>query len=154
MNQNPSINRKIQNYQKFVKEHSPKTNLALQMGKAFLVGGIICCLGQFIMNTAQNSFSLSAEIAANWCSVLLILLSALLTGTHLYAGIVKFGGAGALVPITGFANSVVSSAMEYKVEGQVFGIGCKIFTIAGPVILYGVLTSWGLGLLYWLFSLL
>ena len=64
------------------------------------------------------------------------------------------GGAGALVPITGFANSVVSSAMEYKVEGQVFGIGCKIFTIAGPVILYGVLTSWGLGLLYWLFSLL
>ena len=62
MNQNPSINRKIQNYQKFVKEHSPKTNLALQMGKAFLVGGIICCLGQFIMNTAQNNFSLSAEM--------------------------------------------------------------------------------------------
>lgn len=152
--QKNNTNKKMKDYQQYVKDHSPKTNLALQMGKAFLVGGIICCLGQFITNTATDRFSLSAEIAGNWCSVILILISAILTGTHLYGSIVKFGGAGALVPITGFANSVVASAMEYKVEGQVFGIGCKIFTIAGPVILYGVLTSWTLGLLYWIYSLL
>ena len=76
--------------------------------------------------------------------------SALLTGFNLYGRLVKWGGAGALVPITGFANSVVASAIEYKTEGQVYGIGCKIFTIAGPVILYGIVTSWGLGILYWL----
>ncbi len=73
----------------------------------------------------------------------------LLTGFNWFGSIVKFGGAGALVPITGFANSMVSPAIEYKKEGQVFGIGCKIFTIAGPVILYGIFTSWGLGLVYW-----
>ena len=78
------------------------------------------------------------------------MISALLTGFNLYGRLVKWGGAGALVPITGFANSVVASAIEYKTEGQVYGIGCKIFTIAGPVILYGIVTSWGLGILYWL----
>ena len=90
------------------------------------------------------------EAAGTWCSILLILLSVLLTGFNVYPSIAKWGGAGALVPITGFANGVASSAIEYKKEGQVFGIGCKIFTIAGPVILYGVFTSWVVGLLYWL----
>ena len=92
----------------------------------------------------------SQETAGTWCSILLILLSVLLTGFNVYPSIAKWGGAGALVPITGFANGVASSAIEYKKEGQVFGIGCKIFTIAGPVILYGVFTSWVVGLLYWL----
>ena len=140
---------KIQEYQEYVKENSPKTNLPLQMGKAFLTGGIICCVGQFIVNIAINNFGIEKDIAASWCSMILILMSALLTGFNLYGRIVKWGGAGALVPITGFANSVVSSAIEYKTEGQVFGIGCKIFTIAGPVILYGIFTSWCLGLVYW-----
>ncbi len=79
----------------------------------------------------------------------LILASIVLTGLNVYPKIVKWGGAGALVPITGFANSVVAPAIEYKAEGQVFGIGCKIFTIAGPVILYGILSSWVLGVIYW-----
>lgn len=141
---------KIEEYQEYVKQNSPKTNLPLQMGKAFVMGGIICCVGQLISNIAMENFGLDKETAAAWCSMLLILLSALLTGFNLYGKLVKWGGAGALVPITGFANSVVASAIEYKTEGQVFGIGCKIFTIAGPVILYGITTSWCLGFIYWI----
>ena len=140
---------KEKEYQEYVKKLSPKTNLPIQMGKAFIMGGIICCVGQFIINTATNQFGLDKDTAGAWCSVILIFISAVLTGFNLYGGLVKWGGAGALVPITGFANSVVSSAIEYKTEGQVFGIGCKIFTIAGPVILYGIVTSWVLGLVYW-----
>ena len=141
---------KKEEYQEYVRQNSPKTNLPLQMGKAFIMGGIICCVGQFIVNMAADRFGIEKETAAGWCSMLLILLSALLTGFNLYGKLVKWGGAGALVPITGFANSVVASAIEYKTEGQVFGIGCKIFTIAGPVILYGIFTSWCLGVVYWL----
>ena len=90
------------------------------------------------------------NMAGSFCSLILVLASVLLTGFNLYSSIVKFGGAGALVPITGFANSVAAPAVEFKKEGQVFGIGCKIFTIAGPVILYGIFTSWLLGLFYWI----
>ncbi len=145
---------KIREYQDYVKQNSPKPGLPLQMGKAFVMGGAICCLGQLIVNIAMNIWGLDKDTAASWCSLLLILLSALLTGFNLYGRLVKWGGAGALVPITGFANSVVASAIEYKTEGQVFGIGCKIFTIAGPVILYGIFTSWCLGFIYWLGTLL
>ena len=120
------------------------------MAKAFLVGGVICIIGQCILNYATNTLGLDKETAGGWCSLLLILASILLTGFNIYPSIVKFGGAGALVPITGFANSVAAPAIEFKKEGQVFGIGCKIFTIAGPVILYGIFTSWALGLGYWL----
>ncbi|MDE5698865.1 MAG: SpoVA/SpoVAEb family sporulation membrane protein [Lachnospiraceae bacterium] len=141
---------KKEEYQEYVRQNSPKTNLPLQMAKAFVMGGIICCVGQFIVNMAADQFGIEKETAAGWCSMILILLSALLTGFNLYGKLVKWGGAGALVPITGFANSVVASAIEYKTEGQVYGIGCKIFTIAGPVILYGIVTSWALGLIYWL----
>ena len=90
------------------------------------------------------------QTAASWCSLILVFFSALLTGLNLYPGIVKWGGAGALVPITGFANSVAAPAIEFKKEGQVFGVGCKIFTIAGPVILYGVFSTWVLGFFYWM----
>ncbi|MCM1183702.1 MAG: SpoVA/SpoVAEb family sporulation membrane protein [Roseburia sp.] len=145
---------KIKEYQDYVEKNSPKTNLPVQMAKAFVMGGVICCIGQFIVATAQGQFGIDKETAASWCSMLLILLSALLTGFNLYGGLVKWGGAGALVPITGFANSVVASAIEYKTEGQVFGIGCKIFTIAGPVILYGIFTSWLLGVVYWVGKLM
>ena len=141
---------KKEEYQEYVRQNSPKTNLPLQMGKAFIMGGIFCCVGQLIVNMAADQFGIEKETAAAWCSVILILLSAVLTGFNLYGKLVKWGGPGALVPITGFANSVVASAIEYKTEGQVYGIGCKIFTIAGPVILYGIVTSWGLGLIYWL----
>ena len=90
------------------------------------------------------------DAAGSLCSLILVLLSVILTGFNIYPSIVKWGGAGALVPITGFANSVAAPAIEFKKEGQVFGVGCKIFTIAGPVILYGVFTSWALGVVYWI----
>ncbi len=139
-----------QEYQDYVKEMTPAHNIWIQMVKAFLVGGIICVIGQFILNYCTNTLGMEKEIAGSWCSLLLILASVVLTGFNIYPSIVKFGGAGALVPITGFANSVAAPAIEFKREGQVLGIGCKIFTIAGPVILYGIFTSWVLGLGYWL----
>ena len=151
MVENVNLNKKsAKEYEKYVNSVTPKHNIWCQMGKAFLVGGLICVLGQFIVNTATNSYGLNKEDSSAWCSLILIALSALLTGLNVYPCIVKWGGAGALVPITGFANSVVSPAIEFKKEGWVFGVGCKIFTIAGPVILYGIFTSWVLGLIYWL----
>lgn len=142
--------RQKQAYNEYVKEVTPTHNLWLQMLKAFLVGGIICCIGQFILNTAVN-MGIDKQSAGSWCSLILVFASALLTGLGVYSKLVKWGGAGALVPITGFANSVASCAVEYSVEGQVFGVGSKIFTIAGPVILYGVFVSWVLGLGYWIY---
>lgn len=143
-----------QEYAKYVKEVTPTHNLGLQMLKAFLMGGLICVLGQFLLNTGMERFGLEQEEAGSWCSLILVFLSVLLTGLNIYPKLVKWGGAGALVPITGFANSVAATAIEYKAEGQVFGIGCKIFTIAGPVILYGMFSSWLLGLIYWILTLL
>lgn len=140
---------KEQDYRQHVDQVTPKYSLALRMVKAFVTGGIICLLGQLILNYATNTMGLDKDTAGSWCSMLLVLLSVLMTGFNLYPKLVEWGGAGALVPITGFANSVASAAIEYQKEGQVFGIGCKIFTIAGPVILYGIFTSWVLGLLYW-----
>lgn len=141
-----------QQYQEYVKQVTPTHNLLKEVGKAFLTGGLICVLGQFLQNTGLN-IGMDQKIASTWCSILLVLLSVLLTGFNIYPSIAKWGGAGALVPITGFANGIASSAIEYKKEGQVFGIGSKIFTIAGPVILYGVFTSWILGLIYWVITL-
>ena len=140
--------RQQKEYEKYVKEVTPPHNLWLQMLKAFVTGGIICCIGQFILNYAGN-MGLDKQTAGSWCSLILVFLSVVLTGFGLYPKIVKWGGAGALVPITGFANGVAAPAIEYKSEGQVFGIGCKIFTIAGPVILYGILASWVLGIIYY-----
>ena len=146
------MEQKEKEYQEYVEQISPKTNLPLQMAKAFVTGGVICCVGQFIINMASNQFGLDKDTAASWCSVILIFMSAVLTGLNLYGGIVKWGGAGALVPITGFANGVCAPAIEFQKEGQVFGIGCKIFTIAGPVILYGIFSSWVLGVIYYIMS--
>ncbi len=136
-------------YQEYIKEVTPTHNIWSQMLHAFIVGGIICTIGQFILNYCSDTLGMDKETAGSWCALILILLSIILTGLNIYPRIVKWGGAGALVPITGFANSVASCAIEFKKEGQVFGIGCKIFTIAGPVILYGIVTSWLLGLIYW-----
>jgi stage V sporulation protein AC len=145
--------KKQQEYQKYVKQVTPTHNLFLNMGKAFVTGGAICVVGQVFLNLGKKA-GLDQDGASAWCSILLVLLSVLMTGWNVYPKLAKFGGAGTLVPITGFANSVAAPAIEYKKEGQVFGIGCKIFTIAGPVILYGILTSWGLGLIYWLYGLI
>lgn len=144
---------KQKEYEAYVKKVTPAHSLPLNMVKAFFTGGIICTLGQFILNTAKSMGS-DKEAAGTWCSVILILFSVLLTGFNLYSKIGKFGGAGGLVPVTGFANSVASSAIEFQAEGQVFGIGCKIFTIAGPVILYGLLSSWILGIFYYILKIM
>lgn len=141
-------------YEEYVKTITPTHNLYLQMLKAFITGGIICVIGQVLLNFASNQMGMDKEAAGSFCSLVLVLISVLLTGFNIYPSIVKFGGAGALVPITGFANSVAAPAVEFKKEGQVFGIGCKIFTIAGPVILYGIFTSWLLGLIYWICKVL
>ena len=135
-------------YNDYVKQVTPTHNLWWNMAKAFVTGGIICCIGQFILNVCEN-YGLDQKTSGSWCSMLLILLSVLLTGLNLYPSIANWGGAGALVPITGFANGVAAPAIEFQKEGHVFGIGCKIFTIAGPVILYGIFSSWVLGLIYW-----
>ncbi len=136
-------------YQDYIDRITPVHNFWLQLCNAFVCGGIICVIGQLIMNVAV-SMGQDMDTAGTICSIILILISAFLTGFNLYPSIVKWGGAGALVPITGFANSVAAPAIENQVQGQVFGIGATIFTIAGPVILYGVLSSWVLGLIYWL----
>lgn len=140
-------------YQQKVQEVTPTHNLGLQMLKAFIVGGIICVIGQGILNfcTARG---LDKDTAGSWCALILILISVLLTGFNLYPSIAKFAGAGIVVPITGFANSVAAAAIEFKKEGHVFGTGAKIFTIAGPVILFGIFASWVLGLFYYIWKLL
>lgn len=135
-------------YNQYVEQVTPKHNPWVNIAWAFAVGGAICTLGQGLMNLYRK-LGAGKEDAALYVTITLVFLSALFTGLNLYQKLTKYAGAGSVVPITGFANSVAASAIEYSKEGQVFGIGCKIFTIAGPVILYGILTSWGLGLLYW-----
>lgn len=135
-------------YENYVKTKTPVHNLWYNMAKAFLVGGIICLIGQCILNYCKK-LGLDQEMSGNWTSLILILISIILTGLGVYQKLADWAGAGTLVPITGFANSVAAPAIEYKKEGQVFGVGCKIFTIAGPVILYGVFATWVLGLFYW-----
>ena len=138
-----------QAYQEYVKQVTPKHNVILNCLKAFVTGGVICTVGQAILNAGQ-ALGMNAETAAGWCAMLLVLISIIMTAMGWYQPLAKFGGAGTLVPITGFANSVAAPAIEFQKEGQVFGIGCKIFNIAGPVILYGIFTSWVLGVIYWL----
>lgn len=136
-------------YKQYVKKKTPVHSLPVNMFRAFITGGIICTIGQFILNYCQE-LGMNKETSGGWTSIILILISVLLTGFNIYPRIAKWGGAGALVPITGFANSVAAPAIEYQKEGQVMGIGCKIFTIAGPVILYGIFISWVLGVIYWI----
>ena len=142
--------KKNQEYNEYVKQVTPTHSLPANMAKAFVLGGVICLIGQFILNIAVNNFGLDKETAGSWCSMLLVLTSVILTGCNIYPSLANWGGAGALVPITGFANSVAAPAIEFQKEGQVFGIGCKIFTISGPVILYGIFSSWLLGMIYWI----
>lgn len=140
---------KQEQYKAYVEEKTPKSNLYMNMVRAFITGGVICVVGQAILNFCKNQ-GLSETNAGAWTSLILVLISVLLTAFNVYGKLAQWGGAGALVPITGFANSVAAPAIEYQKEGQIFGIGCKIFTIAGPVILYGIFTSWALGVIYWI----
>ena len=137
-------------YQKEVAARAPKSPAAMQILKAFLVGGLICMLGQGIHDIAVL-LSLSDKDASTVSSMTLIFLTALLTGIGVFDRIASFAGAGTVVPITGFANSIVSPAMEYRPEGFVLGVGAKMFTIAGPVLVYGVAASVLVGLISLLF---
>lgn len=139
-------------YNTYVKQISPASPLAMDMVKAFVSGGLICCVGQLILNL-YLSFGLEQENAATASSITLVLLGAALTGLGIYDRMARFSGAGTLVPITGFANSVVAPALEFKTEGFVTGTAAKMFVIAGPVIVFGISASVVYGLILVLFGL-
>lgn len=139
-------------YEKMVADMAPKSPIGKDCLIAFLVGGLICLLGQLIMD-GYAALGLDKESSSTATSMTLIALSALFTGLSLYDDLARHAGAGTLVPITGFANAISSAAVEFKTEGFVLGVGAKIFTIAGPVILYGVSASTVYGLIYWITTL-
>lgn len=136
-------------YSEMVKKSSPNSPIITNCIKAFIVGGIICCLGQLINNICKN-YGFSTEESSTYTSMILILIASILTGLGLYSKIGKFAGAGSIVPITGFSNSVTAPAIEFKKEGFILGLGAKIFIVAGPVILYGTLTSVIVGIIYYI----
>lgn len=137
-------------YEQMVQKTSPRPNLTINCLKAFAIGGAICTFGQ-VINNLYRYWGMNKIDAGTMTSVTLIFLGALFTGLDIYDAIGNFAGAGSVIPITGFANSIVASAIEYKKEGYILGVGAKMFTIAGPVIVYGVISSVLVGLIYWLF---
>ena len=139
-------------YGKLVQKMSPNSPMGKDCLNAFWIGGLICTLGQVFVNW-YGGVGLSKSDAGTAASMTLVALSALLTGLSLYDNIAKFGGAGTLVPITGFANAIAAPAVEFKTEGFVLGVGAKMFTIAGPVIVYGVSASVVYGFVYWITTL-
>jgi stage V sporulation protein AC len=136
-------------YRKYVEKKSPRSKLAKNVIKAFVVGGLICMLGQFISNMI-SSRGVEKDIVSSITSVIMIFLGAFFTGLNIYDELGKFAGAGSIVPITGFANSIVSPAMEFKTEGYVMGVGAKMFVVAGPVLVYGISASVAAGIIYFL----
>ena len=139
-------------YAKLVEDMSPKSPIWKDCLNAFWIGGLICAIGQLILN-GYLALGLEKEAAGTAMSMTLVAISALLTGLSVYDDIAKHAGAGTLVPITGFANAISAPAVEFKTEGFILGVGAKIFTIAGPVILYGVSASVVYGLIYWITTL-
>ena len=140
-------------YGKLVKDMAPKSPIFKDCLFAFLIGGLICAIGQAFLNL-YTYLGLAETDAGTATSMTLVAISAILTGFGLYDNIAKYAGAGTLVPITGFANAVVSPAIEFKTEGFILGVGAKMFTIAGPVIVYGVSASVVYGIIYWLCTLM
>ena len=140
-------------YKEYVEKHSPRSPVGRNLLHAFIVGGLICTLGQLLM-ALYTELGADKDAAATACSITLVFMGALLTGLGVYDDLAKFAGAGTLVPITGFANSVVAPALEFKSEGFITGTAAKMFVIAGPVIVYGVSASVIYGLIYWLAGLL
>ncbi len=149
MSNNPTET--VKDYQNYVDKKSPNSPILKNCFNAFWVGGLICSIGQIIMGVCKSR-GLSTEISGTVVSILLIAISAFLTGLNIFNKIGKFAGAGSLVPITGFANSIVAPAMEYKSEGYVMGVGGKMFTVAGPVLVFGISTSIIVGIIYLIFN--
>lgn len=138
-------------YQKYVEKKSPNSPILKNCFNAFWVGGLICTIGQVIMNICKER-GFDQALSGTIVSIILIGISAFLTGLNLFNRIGKFAGAGSLIPITGFANSIVSPAMEYKSEGYVMGVGGKMFTVAGPVLVFGISASIIVGIIYLIFN--
>ena len=138
-------------YQEYVDKKSPNSPILKNCFNAFWVGGLICTIGQIIMQICKTS-GLDEATSGTIVSIILITLSAFLTSLNIFNKIGKFAGAGSLVPITGFANSIVAPSIEYKSEGYVMGVGSKMFTIAGPVLVFGICSSIIVGILYFIFN--
>ncbi len=138
-------------YQNMVDKKSPPSHLLRNLLAAFFTGGVICAVGQVVIIITKN-FGADKDTVASVTSIVMIFLGAFLTGINVYDDIGKFGGAGASVPITGFSNSIVSPAMEYKKEGYIMGVGAKMFLIAGPVLVYGIFSSVIAGILYFIWK--
>lgn len=141
-----------QAYQERVNERMPRSKTPQACLKAFWTGGLICCIGQAIADALRSMFVMTTTEISSWTAIILVFIAALLTGLGLYDRIGKYAGAGSVVPITGFSNSMVSPAIEFKQEGYVMGVGAKMFSIAGPVLVYGTSASIIAGLLYLLFQ--
>ena len=139
-------------YNSLVKEMSPKSPIVKDCRNAFVIGGLICTVGQVFLNL-YTKLGLEKQDASTAASMTLVAISALLTGLSLYDNLAKHAGAGTLVPITGFANAIAAPAVEFKTEGFILGVGAKMFTIAGPVIVYGVSAGVVYGLIYWITTL-
>ena len=142
-----------QTYAKFADAHAPRSPIGKNCLFAFLVGGGICTLGQFLKDIFQNFCSFDEKMAGTLTSVSLVFIAVILTALGIFDNIAKHAGAGTLVPITGFANAVVSPAIDSHAEGLVLGVGAKIFTVAGPVLLYGTLAGFIYGIIYWICKL-
>jgi stage V sporulation protein AC len=138
-------------YEKFIKDKVPKPNVFANSVKAFIVGGLICDVGQFFNNILKGA-GLDKDGVSSANAIILVFLGAFLTGLGIYDRLGKYAGAGSIVPITGFSNSIVSPAMEFKREGYVFGVGARMFTVAGPVLVFGISTSVIVGIIYYLFK--
>lgn len=149
---NSNVNMSNEEYSNLVDAKAEKSKLGKNIFMAFLVGGIICCIGQLIANIAMN-FGIQKQDASLIATIILIFLGAFLTALNLYAKIGKVAGAGSIVPITGFSNSIVAPAIEFKTEGYILGLGANMFKVAGPVLVYGITTSVIVGFIYWIIKL-
>ena len=147
----PQRQQQLDRYKQLVNRMSPKSDMAKGLLRAFWVGGAICCLGQALQEAAKAFLHMNNTAAGTFCSTVLVFLTALLTGVGVFDRIGQYAGAGAFVPITGFANAMVSPAMEFRREGLVLGLGAKLFTIAGPVLVWGVSASVLVGIIYAIF---
>lgn len=145
-NQNVNYNK---NYNDYISSVAPKTKEKRSLLRAFWVGGVICCIGQFFRFMLQYGLGLTGDELASYVSMIMIFLGSLLTGLGVYDRIGKYAGGGSIVPITGFANSVVSPAMEFKSEGYIYGTAAKMFVVAGPIIVFGIASSVLVGLIYY-----
>ena len=140
-------------YKQYADSRAPRSPVAKDCTRAFLVGGLVCCIGQALTDIYTKLCGMEKQDAGTLTAATLVLVAAILTGFGVFDRIAKFAGAGTLVPITGFANSVVSTAIDAKSEGLILGVGAKVFSVAGPVLLYGTLAGTAYGVIYWITTL-